>query len=129
MAFEQLRLTFQRWRERWTNWVGDREMELSIRKRLTAAGYYGNTAKLTRVQLVALERPGWVQVYRFEYSAKKVGQTEMATGEGWTNGFGVVSEDARKMKSEVRLFQTRSQWIDGLRTATKDLVTLKRIDG
>ena len=53
-------------RKRWNDWCGDREMELAIRKHLTKNGFFGGTAKLQNVRLVAVQRPGWLQVFRFE---------------------------------------------------------------
>jgi len=55
---------------RWSNWCGDHEMELAIRRHLSTAGYFGNTAKLRAIRLAAVERPGWLQVYRFEATAR-----------------------------------------------------------
>ncbi len=53
-------------RERWNDWCGDREMELAIRKHLNENGFFGGTATLRNVRLVAVQRPGWLQVFRFE---------------------------------------------------------------
>ncbi len=56
--------------ERWNDWCGDREMELAIRNHLTKNGFFGRTAKLKNVRLVAVQRPGWLQVFRFEAMAR-----------------------------------------------------------
>lgn len=109
------------WKERWSNWVGDRDMELSIRKRLTAEGFYGNTAKLARVKLSVVKRPGWVQVYQFEFSAKPIDPNEdQRTVDHWTIGYGLVFEDARKGQSDVKLFQTYGHWVEALQVAKDD---------
>ncbi len=45
-------------------------MEIAIRRHLTESGFFGPTAKLQNVRLVAVQRPGWLQVYRFEALAR-----------------------------------------------------------
>ena len=57
-------------RQKWNDWCGDHDMELTIRKHLTANGFFGGTAKLRNVRLVAVKRPGWLQIYRFEATAR-----------------------------------------------------------
>ena len=57
-------------RQRWNDWCGDRDMELAIRKHLSENGFFGGTAKLQNVRLVAVQRPGWLQVFRFEATAR-----------------------------------------------------------
>lgn len=126
MLFQRLISTFKELKERWVNWTGDREMEVSIRKRLTTAGFFGNSAKLMRVQLIALQRPGWLQVYRFEFSAKQMSQEEESDSTTcWVNGYGLVTEDARKNKSDVSLFHSQSEWAEATEEATKGLLVLR----
>jgi len=84
-------------------------MELAIRQQLTDSGYYGRTAKLMRVRVVAIKRPGWVQLYQFDAKARlQQSQEEAATD---VELFGLVHDDGRS-KSTVYLFhdtQTRSE--------------------
>lgn len=61
---------WQHLRKKWDDWCGDHEMEMSIRGHLTRNGYFGHTAKFEAVRLVAVQRPGWLQVYRFEVTAR-----------------------------------------------------------
>ncbi len=93
-------------------------MEMSIRKRLTSSGFYGSSAKLSRVKLVAVQRPGWVQVYQFEYSAKRIGHDDdVSSTVSWTGGYGLVFEDARKNQSDVKLFESYSKWFEASQAA------------
>ncbi|MEW4561317.1 hypothetical protein AB1K70_02255 [Bremerella sp. JC770] len=109
----------------WNNWVGDKEMENSIRRHLDQAGYHGLGAKITNVRLVAIQRPGWLQIYRFEVSARVRKDERMDdTPESppqTVEQFGLVLHDFRKSLTDVRLFedveQRRAlfrQWAEGL---------------
>lgn len=129
MLFELLRNL----REKWSNWCGDREMELAIRSHLTNQGYFGRTAALRRVKLVAVERPGWVQVYRFEVTARLAPRPAAGTFVDdddpddpddrpvYHELFGLVKEDARRGRPAIRVFRSGEsrrelfdQWSDGL---------------
>lgn len=111
-------------RTAWDDWCGDREMENSIRRHLTEHGYFGNTAKFRAVRLVAVQRPGWLQIYRFEATARvNPGESpdEAAAEAVYEDLFGLVQDDARKNISHVRVFTQESQrrelfltWSDGL---------------
>jgi hypothetical protein len=55
----------------WKNWTGDRELDIAIRRHLSDQGYQGVKADLKQVKLIAVKRPGWVQIYRFEAVAHR----------------------------------------------------------
>lgn len=88
-------------RQKWDDWCGDHDMEHSIRNHLSQNGYFGNTAKFRAVRLVAVQRPGWLQVYRFEVEARvnpvrrgtdgraDSGDPSMPDGDGVSDGFAV----------------------------------------
>ena len=57
-------------KQRWDNWSGDRDMEMAIRKHLNREGYFGGTAKVQQLKLIAVQRPGWLQLFRFEAVAR-----------------------------------------------------------
>jgi hypothetical protein len=128
--------------QRWANWCGDADMEREIRRHLSINGYFGGSAKLRCVRLAAVERPGWVQVYRFEATAR-VAEPDadrtssrpialMTAGDRFTGGdpsepavyhelFGLVREDHRRDQTAVRVFASDQQrrelfdrWSDGL---------------
>jgi hypothetical protein len=109
--------------ERWANWCGDRDMENAIRRHLTSEGYYGATAKLKNVRLVAVQRPGWVQVYRFECDARRavtVSDDQPDPPPVHDDLFGLVRDDGRR-GCQIRVFREDQQrrslfetWSDGL---------------
>lgn len=51
--------------ERWRHWLGDRELEQAIRDELVRSGYPRQASQIVDARMVAIERPGWVQVWRF----------------------------------------------------------------
>ncbi len=110
-------------REKWNNWCGDRDLEIAIRKHLTQNGYYGNTVKLKNVRLVAVQRPGWLQVFRFEANARvQFAETDGPEPEPVYEAlYGLVRDDIRHKMTSVRVFRDADErrelyrrWSDGL---------------
>lgn len=111
-------------REKWDNWCGDREMENSIRSHLSQNGYFGSSAKFQAVRLVAVQRPGWLQIYRFEVTARinlEVADDETEPPAEYKQLFGLLREDVRHDQTHVRVFEIESErtelfdrWSDGL---------------
>ncbi len=90
--------------------------ESEIRRWLSAHGYFGQSAKLAEVELHAIQRPGWLQVFRFH------GEIKSRDGH-WQALFGVVRDDQRRGRPDIRIFPTHDQqqallreWSDGLIT-------------
>ena len=52
--------------------IGNKVTEKDIRDHLTANGYYGRSAEIRGLNLVAVQRPGWLQVFSFDLRAKDV---------------------------------------------------------
>ena len=46
--------------------IGNRVTEKDVRDHLNRCGYHGNTATILQLELVAIERPGWMQVFSFQ---------------------------------------------------------------
>ena len=118
-------------RERWDNWCGDRDMELAIRKHLSENGYYGRTAKLKSVRMVAVQRPGWFQVFRFEATARRVPPHLLSEAYSsdevpdaapvYDELYGLVKDDIRHKINVVRVFDREDErralfvrWSEGL---------------
>ncbi len=109
--------------KRYNDWCGDREMEMTIRRHLTDAGFYGGGAKLRDVRLVAVERPGWQQIYRFEAEVR-VRSDEDDDGPATPHDrriYGLVRNDIRHKIESVRVFDNDAErrslfarWSDGL---------------
>ena len=85
-------------RRRWSDYVGDRDLERAIRAEIVARGLPEGAA-IRNVRLAAIERPGWVQVYEFDVEATPSG---MAGSHRW---LGVARDDGRR-GAVVRLFDT-----------------------
>ncbi|QDT62265.1 hypothetical protein SV7mr_48120 [Stieleria bergensis] len=112
--------------KQWNDWVGDKDKEDAIRKHLTNVGFHGHTAKLRNVRLVAVQRPGWLQIYRFEALAR-VQLPSGAAVDGpdpepqYKHVFGLVRDDIRKSICDVKTFSRDDerralfrQWAEGL---------------
>ena len=111
-------------RKRWEDWCGDHEMETAIRKHLTQNGFFGGTARLRNVRLVAVQRPGWLQVFRFDATVR-VRPEEDPEGVDpeaeYREVFGLVKDDIRHKLNTVRFFEKEDErielfarWSDGL---------------
>jgi len=111
-------------RDKWNNWTGDRELEFAIRRHLSANGHFGGTAKLQNVKLAAVQRPGWLQVYRFDAIAKVNDQSQDDEADHpprYVQLYGLVREDVRHDMTTIRTFEDPehrrelfAQWSDDL---------------
>lgn len=107
-----------RWLQALQNWVGDSSLELAIRREIRAQRLPSHRSQIRNCRLVAIQRPGWVQVYQFEV------ETRDPSGES-LRLFGIVRDDGRT-RSVVRLFvdeeardEQREEWSEGLLVAGK----------
>ncbi|MEL6895985.1 MAG: hypothetical protein AAFP90_07780 [Planctomycetota bacterium] len=121
------------------DWTGDHEMEMHLRRELTESGYFGKTAKFENVRLVAVQRPGWVQIYAFDVTARVDESFEeqqqddsdlqpafpvaqgLSSSATYHQICGLVRDDGRTKRPEVRFFADRKQrigvfdeWSEGL---------------
>ena len=103
--------------KRWADWVGDRDLELALRSYLTEQGFYGDSATFKSVKLVAIERPGWVQIYTFSVRVRSRVNEDLPAEQF----FGLVRQDERREKVEPRVFTNSieresqlDEWSDGL---------------
>ena len=92
--------------------------EKDLRDYLTANGYYGRSANILKLDLKALERPGWVQVFEFHVHAKQE--------EGnWEELCGVIRSDERSDLFEVTFYDNSSR-NDVVQRATDGMITAQR---
>ncbi len=134
----------QHLRQRWNDWCGDRDMELSIRKHLSENGFYGGTARLRNVRLVAVQRPGWLQVFRFEATARlQPAGSAAAPNPGFDSQsddspdaeaeyrelFGLVRDDIRHKINSVRIFEDESERRALFARWSQDLICLRGSHG
>lgn len=119
--------------KRYTDWCGDRDMELTIRQHLTENGFFGGTAKLQNVRLVAVQRPGWLQIYRFEAHARvRPAETSDDGPEPepeYRMLFGLVRDDIRHKINTVRVFQRADQRRELFARWSEDLICLRGAHG
>jgi hypothetical protein len=117
--------------EKWSNWCGDRDLEIAIRRHLTTSGYFGQTAKLRSVRLAAVQRPGWLQVYRFDAVARMKCELPSDDDEPMSDPpkfvqlFGLAREDARNNQSTIRTFETVEARRELFHEWSADLVQLR----
>lgn len=138
-------------RQKWNDWCGDHEMEVAIRQHLTDNGYFGGTAQLKSVRLVAIQRPGWLQVYRFEVTARvnpghgPSSSANDAHDDGTDDGthedvfdggtpqyrdlFGLIREDVRKKLSTTRVFECEQERRSLFERWSEDLICLRGSQG
>ena len=119
--------------DRWNDWCGDREMELAIRRHLNQNGYFGNTARLQGVRLVAVQRPGWLQIYRFDATARVRPQNESdeTPDEEAEYGklYGLVRDDIRHKMNSVRVFENEDERKQLFAIWSEDLICLRGAHG
>lgn len=119
-------------RQRWNDWCGDREMEQSIREHLSREGYYGNTAQLSNIRLVAVQRPGWVQVFRFDARARVQSEDQ---DEGpdepphYEVLFGLLRDDARQSKTRIEVVHSESERKEWFARWSEGLICLRGAQG
>ncbi|MCO6047913.1 hypothetical protein NG895_28750 [Aeoliella sp. ICT_H6.2] len=73
--------------ERWKNWLGDHELEQAIRDELVRHRYPRQASRIEDAQMVAIERPGWVQVWQFRVETNRDGEPVTL--------YGAVRDDGR----------------------------------
>lgn len=73
------------------------KLDPELQQVLSAAGYYGRTAKCVRCTLIGVLRPGWVQLFELHLRAKRQ--------EGdWEDKFAICHTDERDGTYEIQLF-------------------------
>jgi hypothetical protein len=99
--------------------IGNKVIEKDLRDHLQETGYYGRSAQFSRLELVAVKRPGWLQVFSFEVRAKQQ--------EGdWVELFGTCRDDERTKQFDVVLTADSSERDLRLAEFAEGLITLQR---
>ncbi|MDG2013820.1 MAG: hypothetical protein P8J33_09960 [Pirellulaceae bacterium] len=70
--------------------------EHDVRDWLNNNGYYGRSAKFGELELHAIKRPGWLQVFRFSVAAK-------TTSDEWHDLYGVLRDDERYRRLDIEV--------------------------
>ena len=94
--------------------IANKVAEKDIRNYLSCNGYFGRSAKFEELELHAIQRPGWLQVFRFKVKAKNV-------DDQWKLLFGAMKDDERFKLCEIELFENLNRrnhvldhWSEGL---------------
>ncbi|MEQ8847551.1 hypothetical protein [Botrimarina sp.] len=111
---------FKQWSERWRDWTGDRRLTDAIRAELRRGGWAVHSAQIRDVRLVAIERPGWVQVYRF--AVETTLHTDNPHDRRAAVLLGLSREDGRKSRIDVLLTEDESTWRERLETWSEGLI-------
>lgn len=102
-------------------------MERAIRGRLDSQGYYGDSAVFKQVKLAAVQRPGWLQVFEFELSARpRMPEDVQTASDDKIQLYGLVRQDERYQKTEVRFFKLRYERSSLFDEWSRDLIRLRR---
>lgn len=96
-------------RKRWADWVGDRDMQLKILAALRRRGLNSHGASIEDVCLVAIERPGWVQIYAFACATEEV------------RVYGMARMDERKL-DHIELYESAAERDDALHGAAVGMI-------
>ena len=74
--------------------IGNKSAEKDIRDWLSEQSFCGKTAQFSEVELHAIKRPGWLQVFRFEVRARK-------NDDEWMQLFGAMRADERYGQPQI----------------------------
>lgn len=101
--------------------IRNRTTEKDVRAWMDKNGFHGNSATITELELHAVQRPGWLQIFSFQARVKSHQPSE----DPWQEMFGVVKDDERRrgeMKTQVELFTSREQQSEKLQQWSEGLI-------
>jgi hypothetical protein len=99
--------------------IGNKSTEKDLRDHFEEIGYFGRSVKFLKLELKAIERPGWVQVFKFHVQAKR-------QNADWEQHFGLCRIDERNGTFEVQLFGSPEQQQEAFQHDTVDMITHSR---
>ena len=97
--------------------IGNKVTEKDVREWLTTRGYKGSSAQFDALELYAIQRPGWLQVFRFEANVRRVSDNR------WVRLYGAVRDDERFLHTDIEVFDKLTQRDQQLNDWSKGLVT------
>ena len=89
------------WLAKLSDWTGDKDLLKAIHKQLRDDGYAVNGAQIREVRLAAIQRPGWLQVYRFYVETVTNGENPHERRE--VRLLGLSRDDGRQKRIDVLL--------------------------
>jgi len=88
--------------------LNDRQTEREVRNWLNRHGFNGQSANFHSIELYAIQRPGWKQIYRFAGNAVNPDGARVPM-------FGVMSDDERVGKPKIMIFHQQREQIEFLK--------------
>lgn len=114
MLRQRLAAWIQASAQSWADWVGDRHLDVAITKELRKQGYAVHASQTRNVRLVAIQRPGWIQVRRFSVETLDAHKQPITLQ-------GLARDDGRKERIDVLLSTSHTEiakqlnvWGEGL---------------
>ena len=98
--------------------IGNRVTEKDVRDHLNRCGYHGDSANILQLELVAIERPGWAQVFSFHTDVTPIQGDRVRL-------YGVVDDDERRGTS-VHLTPDPDERQRVLERVSRGRITLQR---
>ena len=95
---------------------GNKSAEKDIRDWLNENQYYGNSAQFVEIELHAIRRPGWLQVFRFEAKVKTV-------ADEWVQLYGAMRSDERYGDPQMFASQQVTARDEQLATWSENMIT------
>lgn len=92
--------------------IRHRVFEETVKDDLIEKGFARSSIDFTHFDLVAIERPGWVQIYKFVVSARKLNEPEATLMHG-------LLRDDERAATEIHVF-------DSIKECDKTLLNLQR---
>lgn len=99
--------------------IGNKSAEKDIRDWLSANGYYGNSAKFSEIELHAIKRPGWLQIFRFELKCLTVEDRGVQL-------YGAMHSDERYGQPEIVVYEQIEGRDSQLAAWSEGLITQRR---
>ncbi len=116
--------------------ISNRSTEADVRTWLNKNGFAGKTAKFEELELHAIQRPGWVQVFRFcarvKYRPFGENNKEQNKNEerDWQQVFGVALDDERirtqSKRTKIWLFKNPAEQQEKLNLISSDFLICKK---
>ena len=98
------------------SWLSNKSSEKDVRDWLSKNGYAGKSAEFAELELHAIKRPGWLQIFRFTVTVKtaenRIAQLfgAMRSDERFGKPKIVAHEDSQSRDTQL------AEWSDGLIT-------------
>ena len=113
--------------------LGNRVTEKDIRNWLDKHDFHGKSARIADLELHAIQRPGWVQLYRFRIAARLKDATsapeEQSSIASKQFKSGIVLDDERirneSQKTQIWIFESELEQAEKLAALSEGMLTCR----